>query len=79
MEIVLGVTIVCLIGLNIYQGWFFSNQIQTLVDKVMSRDFAEYNLIKEGPQEKILKSHDEYEEDIEERDILKELNGMIGA
>lgn len=36
------VIILALIGLLFWQHWSYSRQVQALVDKVMSRNYAEY-------------------------------------
>lgn len=42
-----------LVALIAYQHWFYSREIQKLVDKVMSRDFGEYNRTANPPPIKI--------------------------
>lgn len=32
-----------MVSLLVYQQWFYLREIQKLVDKLMSRDFGEYN------------------------------------
>ncbi len=39
---VLSLVVVLLIGVIVYQEYFFTKQIQKLVDKLMSRDFTQY-------------------------------------
>lgn len=39
VSLVLVVALILIVG---YQQWFFTRQIQLLVDKLMSRSFAEY-------------------------------------
>lgn len=69
-----------LVALNVFQFWHWSKQVQCLVDKVMSKNYAEYAQIKEqgntdpSPQVRLPDSSDE-----EQNQILKELNGMFGT
>lgn len=37
-----GIVLLALIGLNVLQFWFFAKELQVLVDKLMSRDFGDY-------------------------------------
>lgn len=41
--------ILVLVGVIVYQQHFFTRQIQTLVDKLMSRSFGEYQAVKNPP------------------------------
>lgn len=67
--------------MNVAQMVFWSFHNHKLVNKLMSRNFGEYQLIAHGPpeikQEAI--SFDEYEEQHEEDQILSELNGVVRA
>ena len=66
-----------LVALNIFQLIFWGFQVQRLVNKLMSRSYAEYDLVKRGPA-----PAQEFKQDPEsadEHDVLKELNGMIGG
>ena len=45
-------TVALLCGLLAAQQWFYMREIQKLVDKLMSRDFGEYNRIA-SPQPKL--------------------------
>lgn len=63
-----------LTGLNIAQFAFWSYQNQKLVDKLMSRNYAEYvqaSGFKPEPKQTIQIPPDNNE------DVLKELNGML--
>ena len=42
-----GIVLVALVGVIVYQQFFFLKQIQVLVDKLMSRSFQEYTRTKE--------------------------------
>ncbi len=46
---VYAIVLIVLVGLNVAQFLFFTHQLQTLVDKIMSRDFGEYTRTK-SPQ-----------------------------
>lgn len=69
--------ILVLLGLNVFQAVFWSYQCQRLVNKLMSRNYAEYVSIQKPIEEKPAISRTEYEEALEEKDILEELNGMF--
>jgi hypothetical protein len=63
---------------NLIQFVFWAFVANKLVNKVMSRDFAEYSLIKKGPKKK-----DEVKDDLaardEELEVLNEVNAMFGV
>jgi hypothetical protein len=68
------------VGLAAVHGRIRDDPVVThrLVNKLMSRNYGEYDLIKNGPaplQENI--GVREYEEALEEKEILRELNGLI--
>lgn len=65
-----------LLGFNIAQFIFWSLQIHTLTNKLMSKNFAEYKAVKRKP-EKVKKEEPTMEELAEEAKILNELNGMF--
>lgn len=67
-----------LAGLNVFQFIFWSVQNQRLVDKLMSRDFAEYNHVKSGPPPRVEPRLD-LESVAEEQAILAEINGFVGG
>jgi hypothetical protein len=77
MEIAVYLTIVVLAGLNICQYLFWSRQVNQLLNKLMSRNYAEYVSI-----EKEIASPPQVKMDLdpaidEEKEILSELNGML--
>lgn len=41
--------IALLCALIVYQQWFWARQNQRLVDKVMSRNYAEYHAVQQAP------------------------------
>lgn len=41
-----GTVLIVLAALNAFQFVFFAREIQTLIDKLMSRDFADYDRVK---------------------------------
>jgi hypothetical protein len=74
------VVVVSLSVLNIVQLIFWGIHTHKLTNKLMSRNFAEYDLVRKGPpKEKEQIEFSEYEEELEEEEILTELNGMIRA
>lgn len=74
------VSILGLLALNAYQLWYWSKVNSRLVDKIMCRNYAEYVQVTSTqsnlPQDSIKVPS---EDDQEETEILRELNGMIGA
>jgi hypothetical protein len=64
--------------LNVGQLLFWGWQTQTLINKLMCRDLAEYNFIKKGPLPTAPIEND-FESEIEESEILNELNGQLGS
>lgn len=72
------VVIGLLCALNVFQFLFWSVQNQRLVDKLMSRNYAEYDLVKQGPPPRREVPVDT-EAIREEADILAELNGFVGG
>lgn len=78
LSIVFVWTIAILLGFNIFQIWYWSRQVQRLVDKLMSRNYAEYvqatALASNLPQDNIRLPTEEKEA---EDQILLELNGML--
>ncbi len=66
--------IYALVILNIAQLVFWSRQVQKLVDKLMSRNYAEYVQVNNPPLPTVIVEDDL----VEETDVLNELNGMIG-
>lgn len=63
--------------LNVFQFAFWSWQNQMLVNKLMCRDLAEYKYIVEPKKIEEPRSYRDYEAEIEESEILKELNGQF--
>lgn len=57
-EAILLVLVAVLIAVVIYQQVFFTKQIQTLVDKLMSRSFQEYQTTKNPPAPKVVINDD---------------------
>ena len=77
MELAVGLAIGVLAGLNICQYLFWSRQVNQLLNKLMSRNYAEYVSI-----EKEIKAPAQIKMDLdpdvdEEKEILSELNGML--
>jgi len=67
--------IAVLAGLNLIQALFWGYQVHTLVNKLMCKNLAEYNLIKKGPHK--TKTVNLTDDDMDE-DLASELNGMFG-
>lgn len=65
-------------ALNIFQFIFWSWQNQMLVNKLMARGLVEYVQLTE-PKKEEPKSYRDYEDDLEESEILKELNGQLAG
>jgi len=57
-EIILFGLVVLMAAVTIYQQVFFTKQIQTLVDKLMSRSFTEYATTKNPPAPKVVISNE---------------------
>lgn len=64
-----------LIALNLLQFVYWSWQVHRLVNKLMSRNFAEYHAIVQGPIKDTPRAIPL--EHVEEKHILEELNGMF--
>lgn len=67
------IVILALTALNVIQLTFWSWQCQKLVNKLMSKNFAEYNQVLRPLPSKIQIPPDNYEE----KAVLDELNGML--
>lgn len=72
IELLVGV----LVALNVFQLLYWAHIVQRLVDRLMSKSFAEYQQVKNGPPPK-----SEPKEDLdaihEENEILDEINRML--
>lgn len=68
--------IIFLGGLNLVQFVFWSFQAHRLLNKLMSRSFAEYNQII-NPEPLEPREIIDFSQHKEEEDILNELNGML--
>lgn len=68
--------IAILASLNIFQFIFWSFQHHKLVNKLMSRNYAEYNQIV-NPAPTVAREIIDFAPHKEEEDILNELNGML--
>lgn len=72
------VLIVLLLLINVVQGYYWTKEIQKLIDKHMSKNYAEYVASKEYravlPRPTLL---DAQEEHVHEEEILSELNQML--
>ncbi len=67
--------------MNVAQLIFWAIYTHKLINKLMSKNFAEYDLVTKGPKspEKEVLSFSEYQDDLEEKEILAELNGQLGV
>lgn len=63
-----------LLALNAFQLVYWSRQTHKLVDKLMSRNYAEYVQAQNPPLPRV-RLDDNL---VEEHEILDELNGMVG-
>lgn len=68
--------LVILTALNFFQFIFWSWQNQTLVNKIMCRNYADYVLSKDQSVPVVDRSDDK-EAIVEELEILNELNGQL--
>ena len=72
-------TIFGLLALNAWQFWFWSRETQKLIDKLMSRNYADYaqssKLKTELPQSIVLPREDQ----VSEQDVLNEVNRNFGT
>lgn len=69
-HLVVGLALIILI-----QHLFWTYQTHKLLDKLMCKNFAEYNMIKKQAKTEKPKEIDP----TEEKEILKEINGMLGV
>lgn len=60
---------------NVVQLFFWGYHVHVLLNKAMSKSFAEYNLIKKGPPK--VTTVNLVEDESEEASILSELNGIF--
>jgi hypothetical protein len=69
------VIVYCLLGLNVVQFLFWGLVTKNLVDRLMSRNYADYVSATKPPPSQTVKLLDP--EIIEEQDVLNELNGIM--
>lgn len=69
---VLGACLVLSIGANIYLIRFWSSQNQKLVDKLMSRNYAEYAYHQKPPEKQLTQ-----EPVVQDDEVLEELNRFL--
>lgn len=60
----LGVCLLTVIGLLVYQQIFFSGQIKGLIERLMSRSLHEYESAKNPPPPRVIVKHEEPTEDL---------------
>lgn len=68
-----------LLALNFFQLFYWSRLQTRLVDRIMSRNYAEYVQLTKPELPKALQVTLPDESVVEEQDVLKALNGMFGA
>lgn len=73
LDHILGACLLLSLAVNVFQFIFWSRQVQKLVDKVMSRNYAEYDQISRPKRENKLQQPPEIGED----EVLSELNSML--
>lgn len=68
--------IVVLLGLVVFQNVHFSRIHKNLIDRLMSRNYAEYVSVTKPPHPTVkLPDFDS----VEEKEVLSQLNGMLGV
>lgn len=80
IEVALIVISLGLLGLNLFQLIYWSRQVQKLVDKLMSKNYAEFVQVEnlKSPQPNHRKDVDQELENVhEEQAILDQLNSMV--
>lgn len=81
IEIAVLVISIGLLGLNIFQVIYWSRQVQTLVDKLMSKNYSEFvqvENLKNPPLPNHRQSMDQELDHVnEEQTILDQLNSMV--
>lgn len=65
-----------LLALNVFQLWFWSRMVHALIDKLMSRNYADYVQVNNSPDDAKGAPIDQGEA-IEEKLILDELNSVL--
>ncbi len=75
------VTIISLVALNAFQLFYWMRETHRLIDKIMSKSYPEYvssvSYLKPKPTPSPGQEVDS-QDTIQEQEILRELNGMVG-
>ncbi len=72
------IVILVLAGLNIWQHWFWTRNCGQLIDKLMSRNYAEYKSVEQSVSSpNVPNSHQDHDPTNDQ--ILNELNGILGG
>lgn len=71
--------IILLATLNVWQHWFWSRYSGRLIDKLMSRNYAEYKQVEQSVSSPTLPNSHQETTDPTNDQILRELNGMLGG
>lgn len=72
------IAIILLLLLNVFQFWFWSKQVQSLIDKLMSKNYAEYVQAKGLASSAPSPTRNFHEFDTSDP-VLEELNRSIGV
>lgn len=79
LEIIFLIIIIALIALNSFTIWFYQRQVQTLIDKTLSRNYAEYVQSKNLEQADHFPNGSTQEKPhVEDDQVLAELNSILG-
>ena len=70
------VIIYVLLAVNVFQTVYWSSVQKNLIDRLMSRNYAEYVQVSKPPLPTVKL---DLENTVDEQDVLKELNGMMGV
>lgn len=73
-----GLTILCLSGLNAFQLLYWTWTVHKLVNKLMSRNYAEYNYVEKPPKSSLKSGVVVADDLVENEKVLNELNAMVG-
>lgn len=79
LEVIFLIIIIALIALNSFTIWFYQRQVQTLIDKTLSRNYAEYVQSKNLEQADHFSNGSTQEKHhVEDDQVLAELNSILG-
>lgn len=72
VDIILGVCLALSLGVNFYQFRFWSRQVQVLIDKLMSRNYADYVYSQKPVENKL-----PIDNNVDENEVLEEINRLL--